>query len=203
MADPIVFPGTVEWSGENPGISLKESPDGPFTTLASLFRVVLSPHGRGHALVLMQSPQEANPPADRANVCLTDNDPLAHWLIDRFVANFRLFKELPGMQGLAFRKLDSVQVSGDPLSSYTESFKAGDLDVQLTWNGLGEPFCFALQPEASSTGQHYMPSVFVGCQSASITVNGRVLPGEPVPREVAGHKISTALLAFCESWIRV
>jgi hypothetical protein len=203
MADPIVFPGTVEWSGENPGISLKESPDGPFTTLASLFRVVLSPHGRGHALVLMQSPQEANPPADRANVCLTDNDPLAHWLIERFVTNFRLFKGLPGMQSLAYRRLDSVQVSGDPLSSYTEAFKAGDLDVQLTWSGLGEPFCFALQPEGSSTGQHYMPSVFVGCQSATITVNGRVLPGKPVPREVAGHKISTALLAFCESWIRV
>jgi hypothetical protein len=107
------------------------------------------------------------------------------------------------MQGLAFRKLDSVQVSGDPSSSYTEAFKAGDLHVQLAWNGLGEPFCFALQPEASSTGCHYMPSVFVGCQSASITVNGRVLPGKPVPREVAGHKISTALLAFCESWIRV
>jgi hypothetical protein len=25
MADPIVFPGTVKWSGENPGISLKET----------------------------------------------------------------------------------------------------------------------------------------------------------------------------------
>ncbi len=52
MADPIVFAGTEEWSGENPGISLRESPDGPFVTLASFFRVVLSPHGRGHALVL-------------------------------------------------------------------------------------------------------------------------------------------------------
>ena len=30
MAEPIVFAGTVEWSGENPGISLKEVPDGPF-----------------------------------------------------------------------------------------------------------------------------------------------------------------------------
>ena len=60
MADAINFPGTVEWSGENPGISLKETPDGPFVTLASFFRVVLSPHGRGHALVLMQSPQDAN-----------------------------------------------------------------------------------------------------------------------------------------------
>jgi hypothetical protein len=40
MADPIVFHGNVEWSGENPGISLKETPDGPFVVLASFFRVV-------------------------------------------------------------------------------------------------------------------------------------------------------------------
>src|SRR5215213_10940808 len=73
MADPIVFPGTVEWSGENPGISLKERPDGPFVTLASFFRVVLSPHGRGHVLVLIQSPDEANPRAERGNYCLHDN----------------------------------------------------------------------------------------------------------------------------------
>ena len=59
MADPIVFPGTVEWSGENPGISLKDRPDGRFVALASFFRVVLSPHGRGHALVLIQSPESA------------------------------------------------------------------------------------------------------------------------------------------------
>ncbi len=203
MADPIVFPGTVEWSGENPGISLKESPDGSFTTLASLFRVVLSPHGRGHMLMLMQSPQEANPPAERANLCLTDNDALAHYLVDRFVTNFRAFKGLPGMQGLRYRRLDSIAVGGDAVNTYTETLKAGDLNVQLSWNGLGKPFCFALRPEELSTGSHYMPSVFVGCQSASITVNGRVLPGQPMPREVAGHSISTALLAFCELWIRV
>ena len=64
MADPILFAGTVEWSGENPGISLKESPDGPFIALASFFRVVLSPYGRGHALVLLQSPQLADPPLE-------------------------------------------------------------------------------------------------------------------------------------------
>ena len=56
MADTVVFPGQVEWSGENPGISLKQQADGPFTTLASFFRVVLSPHGRGHTLVLLRSP---------------------------------------------------------------------------------------------------------------------------------------------------
>src|SRR5690242_12056607 len=115
MADTIVFPGTVEWSGENPGISLKETPDGPFTTLASFFRVVLSPHGSGHALVLLLAPQ-ANDPAQ--NVCLTDNEPLARYLVAGFVSHFGAYKGLPGLAGLSYRKLDSVSSSGNPLSRY-------------------------------------------------------------------------------------
>ena len=86
MTDAIVFPGQVEWSGENPGISLKQQADGPFTTLASFFRVVLSPHGRGHALVLLRSPQEADPAPERANICLHDNEPLARYLVTEFVS---------------------------------------------------------------------------------------------------------------------
>src|SRR5262245_50106503 len=163
MADPIVFPGTVDWSGENPGISLKETPDGPFVALASFFRVVLSPHGRGHALVLLQSPGEANPPADRANYCLHDNEKLARYLVSDFVANFAAYKPQPGLQNLTYRKLDAVEASGDPASSYSETLKAGDLTVRLTWSGLGKPFCFAMTPERSATGKHHMPSLFVGC----------------------------------------
>lgn len=202
MADPIVFAGTVEWSGENPGISLKERPDGPFTTLASFFRVVLSPHGRGHALVLLQSPQESNPRPDAANLCLTDNEPLARYLVAGYVAHFGAFKGLPGLSGLSYRRLDSAQASGDPASSYSETVKAGDLTVRLTWSGLGKPFCFVLPPDRSATGRHTMPSLFVGCSEATVMVNGRVLPGKPVPREIAGHTITTAMLAFSETWIR-
>lgn len=202
MAEPIMFPGTVEWSGENPGISLKETPDGPFVALASFFRVVLSPHGRGHALVLLQSPQDANPPAERGNFCLHDNEPLARYLIADFVAHFGAFKGQAGLGGLVYRRLDRVAASGDPASSYGETVTAGDLSVGLTWSGLGKPFCFALPPGLSATGKHHMPSLFVGCEEATVTVNGRTLPGWPVPREIAGHAISTAMLAFSETWIR-
>jgi hypothetical protein len=202
MPDPIVFPGTVEWSGENPGISLKEKPDGPFVSLASFFRVVLSPHGRGHALVLLQSPQDANPPADRANYCLHDNERLARYLVSDFVSHFGAWKGLPGLGSLIYRPLDSVEESGDPASSYSETVKAGDLTVLLTWSDLGEPFCFALPPDKSATSKHHMPSLFVGCRDATITVNGRALPGKPVPREIAGQTITTAMLAFSETWVR-
>jgi hypothetical protein len=202
MADPIVFPGTVDWSGENPGISLKETPEGPFVALASFFRVVLSPHGRGHALVLLQSPGDARPPAERGNFCLHDNEMLARYLVAEFVAHFGAFKGQAGLESLVYRKLDSVAAEGDPASSYSETVKAGDLTVRLTWSGLGQPSCFALPPDKSATGKHHMPSLFVGCREATITVNGRALPGKPVPREIAGHTITTAMLAFSETWIR-
>jgi hypothetical protein len=203
MADPIQFPGTVDWSGENPGISLKEKPDGPFVALASFFRVVLSPHGRGHALVLLQSPQDANPPAERANLCLHENEKLARYLVSYFVAHFGAYRGLASLGTMAYRRLDGVEASGDPASSYSETVKAGDLTVRLNWSGLGKPFCFALPPDKSATGRHHMPSLFVGCQDATVTVNGRALAGKPVPRDMAGHTITTAMLAFSETWIRV
>jgi hypothetical protein len=202
MADPIIFHGAVEWSGENPGISLKETPDGPFVVLASFFRVVLSPHGRGHALVLLQSPNDHSPPAERANYCLHDNETLARYLVTDFVSNFGAYKGLAGLESLIYRPLDAVEASGDPASTYSETVRAGDLDVRLTWSGLGEPFCFALPPDKSATGKHHMPSLFVGCQDASVTMNGRTLPGKPGPREIAGRTITTAMLAFSETWIR-
>jgi len=202
MADPIVFPGAVDWSGENPGITLKEKPDGPFIALASFFRVVLSPHGRGHALVLLQSPQDAKPAAGRENWCLHDNEKLARYLVADFVSHFGAWRGLAGLGGLTYRKLDSVAASGDPATSYSETVKAGDLTVRLTWSGLGAPFCFALPPDKSATGRHHMPSLFVGCKDATILVNGRALPGKPVPREIAGRTITTAMLAFSETWIR-
>ena len=202
MADTILFPGTVEWSGENPGISLKEDPAGPFTTLASFFRVVLSPHGRGHALVLLLSPSEEAPPADRANICYTDNEPLARWLVAEYVSHFGAWRGLAGLKGLQYRALDSVQSTGDAITTYTETVRAGDTTVALTWSGLGKPFCFALTPQTSATGRHHMPSLFVGCDKATVTVNGQARAGAPLPREIAGQRISTAMLAFSETWIR-
>ena len=199
MTETILFPGQVEWSGENPGISLKEDPAGAFTTLASFFRVILSPHGRGHALVLLQAPQVEG----AGNVCLTDNEALARWLVSDYVAHFGAWRGLPGLQNLEYRALDTVAAGGDAITHYSETVKAGDMNVALEWKGLGTPFCFALAPAQSATGQHHMPSLFVGCESAHVTVNGVARPGAPIPREIVGQKISTAMLAFSETWLRV
>src|SRR4051812_43431468 len=79
------FPdGELDWSGDNPGIYLKEAEDGPFVTLALWFRVVLSPHGKGNALLLFEDPTREAAWPDVANFCLTDNEPLARYLVENF-----------------------------------------------------------------------------------------------------------------------
>ena len=195
------LPGTVDWSGEHPLISLKETPDGDFVTLASFFRVVLSPHGRGHALVLLQSPSDAHPPPESANFCFTDNPPLARYLINGYLAHFGAYKGLAGLVNLAFRPIDRVTTSGDAAATYRETVEAGELTIQLTWSKLGQPFAVMLPPDQSATGCHHMPSVIVGASEARVTINERRLPGYPVPRTFAGHAITSAMLAFSETWV--
>ena len=141
---PPIIAGSVDWSGENPGMSLKEATEGPFVTLLSFFRVVLSPHGRGHALVMLRSPRTQGSSAGAENVCITDNEPLAHWLISDYLSYFGAFQDLPALRGLAYESLIDIEASGDPFSSYAETVRSRDLEVRLSWEELGEPFAVHL-----------------------------------------------------------
>ncbi|MBI1776737.1 MAG: hypothetical protein HYR63_15435 [Proteobacteria bacterium] len=202
MPKPPIYPGDVDWSGENPGMYLKESTDGPFVTLLSFFRVVLSPHGRGTALVMLRSPTEERPPEARSNLCITDNEKLARYLVAGFVGSFAAFKGLPGLKGLSYRKMTGGAASGDPASTYVETVSTAGLDVRLSWEGLGQAFALEMPVEKSATGKHIMLSVFASAERAGATVNGARLPGRPVPRDMAGRQITTAFLAFSETWIK-
>lgn len=200
MTEQPIFPGTIDWTGENPGIYLKDSVDGPFVTLASFFRVMLSPHGGGHAVVVIQDPQAKAAP--ERNFCLTDNEKLARWLVADYVAHFGAFKGLPALVDLAYRKLSGCAREGDATSRYSEIVKGDGIDLRLTWEGIGEAFALQMPPDKSATGKHRMLSVFAGAREGVITIDGRRLPGHAVPRDMAGRQITTAFLAFAESWIR-
>src|SRR5205085_8266057 len=71
-----INPSKVDWSGDNPGIYFRETPESPWSTLAVFFRVILSPKGRGHAVVVLGSPGEAKGMPRANNFCITDNEPL-------------------------------------------------------------------------------------------------------------------------------
>ena len=192
----------VDWSGENPGMYLKAEQTGPFVTLVSYFRVVTSPHGKGHAAFLLLDPEGDGSNPDKPNVCLTDNEPLARYLCHGFVSRFGAFRGVKGLDSLSYEPGWDFMAGGDGRERHSEWFRSTLGQVQLEWGGLSEPFLVDLKPEESATGAHRMVSLFFDAHRISARINGKPVDGNPVPREFAGRKnSSTAFLAFSESWI--
>lgn len=202
MTHPIQS-GAVDWSGENPGIYLKEVADGPWTGLMCFFRIVYSPYGMGSGIVVLDEPGTAKGLPEVANVCISDNEPLARWLVAEFFSKFAAFRVSPGIGALTYLPLTGVRREGDTRSTYSEIVTADGLDVVATWKGLGAPYAVDMPPEKGPTGKHEMYSVFLDAPDASVTLNGRPLKGSVVTRMCADTVKSSAFLAFSESWIRV
>ncbi len=193
----------VDWSGENPGMYLKETASGPFITLISFFRVVVSSHGRGHAAFMLLDPHGDGKSALMPNVCLTDNEPLAKYLCKGFVSNFGAFRDAKALATLQYKPAWDFMPAGDGRSTHTEWFRSTIGQIQLNWYALSKPFLVDLEPAASATGEHRLVSLFLDARQTSGSINGKPFAGKPFPREFAGKSdSSTAFLAFSESWIK-
>ncbi|MEM7171704.1 MAG: hypothetical protein AAF530_16150 [Pseudomonadota bacterium] len=198
---PAINPGPVDWSGENPGILLKEDPDGPFSAMALFFRINYSPAGQGQALLLYEDPHKAAGPPTLQNAFYTDNVALAEHLRDTFIAKLAAFAEAPAFQGLQIAPLDRVETIGDPRDRYAEVVRAGDTQIELLWEDLGEPVALELPPSLTGPKDREMYTLLVESRRASISINGRKLKGEPAPRVQAGIETTTAFLYFAETWM--
>lgn len=194
-------PGTIFWTGDNPGIMLKERDDGPWSALALFFRIAWSPVGQGHALLLLEKPDLPKSLPEAANVVMSDNEPLARLLMSEFVGKLRAFSDPPGFKAAKTLSIAEVYATGDPGSRYTEVVKGNGLTVELVWDGLGRPTALELPPPLTGTKQHTMFSILVESRDPAIVVNGRRLPGRPVPRVQAGIQTTSAFLYFAETWI--
>ncbi len=203
MARVPINPGAIDWSGENPGMYLKDRADGAFVSLISYFRVVHSPHGKGHAAFMLLDPYGDGRGADRPNVCLTDNEPLANYVKKGFVSFFGAFKGATGLGNVQVKPAWDFVAGGDGRSVHTEWFRSAIGQVSLSWNQLGAPFLVEFDKERSATGKHEMISLFVDSRACSATINGNPVSGKAFPREFAGKKdSSTAFLAFSETWVK-
>ena len=202
MSASPIHPGPVDWTGENPGIYLKDTQDGPWTGLMTFFRIVWSPHGMGHGVVVLDQPGVEKGPPQVENFCITDNEPLARFLVAEFFSHFMSFRVSPGVKVMSYLALTEVRRAGDPRTRYQEIVKSKDFEVVMTWDKLGTPYAVDMPPDKGPTKKHEMYSLFVDAGDASVTINSRPLRGRVVERAVAGTRKSTAFLAFSESWMR-
>ena len=202
MNRPPINPGRVEWSGENPGIYLKAEADGDYTALALFFRVVLSPHGRGSAgLVLAEPGKSAGWPAE-CNFLMTDNQAMMRWIVDGWVRKMPTFRGRAALDAMTWLDLDSVSKNpGNLRDRYSETLRGSGVTLEMVWSDLGAPIPVEVTREASATGEHEMYSVFLEAQAAEIRVNGTALPGRVRQRQFFGRTMSTAFLAFSETWL--
>lgn len=200
LKEPIT-PGTVDWTGENPGILLKRA-DGSFSAMALFFRVAWSPVGQGQVLLLYGSPDSEVGTSSAPNLLISDNHALGEFLKTNFIARLDAFRQARPFEQLAHVDALSVSSDGDPMSDrYSETVSAEGVTVQLVWEALEAPRALELTPEQVGTKSHTMFTLLVPAQKASILVNGSALPGELGTRVQAGVETTTAFLYFSETWV--
>jgi len=192
--------GTVEWSGENPGIYLRENETAPWLTLSVFFRVVLSPHGRGVGAIVLGSPREAVGVAGN-NLCISDNEPLMRYLVSDFVSKFMSFRGMAGLGAMSHIPLAKSETYARAKDYYVETLSGAGTNVELRWEELTDPIAADVLAPQSATGAHQMYSVFQGAKRGMISVNGKKLAGQATLRDFMGRKFSTAFLAFSETWV--
>jgi len=197
-----VNPGSVEWCGDNPGIYLKTDPDGDWSALAIFFRIMLSPYGRGHTMIVLDRPDDAVGYPKANNICITDNDQMTDYLLSNFMSKFPSFKGKASIPAMTHMPLEKIETSGDMKTCYTETVISGDTSLSMEWRQMGDPMAVEVGPDDCATGEHDMYSVFLEAADASISVNGSALPGSVVDRQFFGKTMSTAFLAVSETWVK-
>ncbi len=203
MSRTAINPGRVDWSGENPGIYLKENTsDAQYSTLALFFRVVLSPYGRGNAAIVLGAPEEAKGWPDVPNFIMTDNQRMMRWIIEGWVTKMPTFIGQSGLAAMSWLDCDSVEKRpGDLKSRYSETLRGSGVTLEMIWHDMGPPIPVEVTKENSATKEHEMYSVFLEAKQAQIKINGTSLKGEVSDRPFFGRTMSTAFLAFSETWV--
>jgi hypothetical protein len=175
-------------TGENPFIRLSETDDGPLTTNASFWRILISPAGPGHVLYVKSEL------TDNAWRIYSDNIAMARWLQSTVqgMLNAELKDEtIPVIDG-EFSK------NGDARDFWTERCDTTDEEIALTWYRMGEPLLVHTQPTVERP--YGVCTVLIPAAGARLTRNGIAAVGKPWPRLREDKPFSTCALAFSESW---
>ncbi|MEE8363286.1 MAG: hypothetical protein V3S18_04375 [Dehalococcoidia bacterium] len=187
-----IDPGAVIFVGENSFIRL--SRDGGATTheRVSHWRALWTPAGPGHVLFY-----EGDLLGGTA--VYSDNIALARWL-QRSIQG--LLYEPFGDASLPVREA-AFERSGDARSYATELISGETEEIALTWTDLLPPFVMNAPagpgPDDRPIGVY---TTFFPAREARISVDGALADGEPFAEAREGRDSTSAVLAWCETWVR-
>ncbi|ARP52609.1 hypothetical protein ALFP_0722 [Alcaligenes faecalis] len=197
--------GTLDWTGDNPFIYLKTDPEQDWSSLSLYFRIASSAYGGGQAILVLDKPYEDGEDSD-TRLLITDNKPLAEYLVQDFVRHFGLFRKavaLDKLQVLGDGVFQTVNRFPELVSESVTSASAG-LTVELQWHQMTQPaICVDLPQSQTQTQKHEMMCVFHPAQQARVLINGTALPGNTIERDFNGSRAQSASLANSETWVRV
>ena len=186
--DTYTDPNQVRLTGENQYMRLHTEAQGPMTTRASHWRILLSPSGPGHVLFLRSDV------TDDERRIYTDNIAMTRWLQQEILAAGEFSDQAIPVVHAVFSR------SGDSRCFWTETIETVAEHIALTWYDFGEPFVISVP--AGSDRPLGWSSVFVPARRAQLTLNGRVATGRPFPEPRGDRMSSTAGLALSETWVR-
>ena len=197
--------GTLDWTGDNPFIYLKTDAEQDWSSLSLYFRIASSDFGSGQAILVLDNPYEVGNGME-TRLMVTDNQPLAEYLLAEFVRHFGLFRKAVA--------LDHLKIVADGVFTTPNRFpnvvvesvasQAADITIDMQWHDMQQAaICVDLPQSQTQTQKHEMMCVFHPAQSAQVLINGVALQGTTVDRDFNGTRAQSASLANSETWVRV
>ena len=197
--------GTLDWTGDNPFIYLKTDAEQDWSSLSLYFRIASSDFGSGQAILVLDNPYAVGNGTE-TRLMVTDNQPLAEYLLAEFVRHFGLFRKAVA--------LDHLKIVADGVFTTTNRFpnvvvesvvsQAAGITIDMQWHDMKQAaICVDLPQSQTQTQKHEMMCVFHPAQSAQVLINGEALQGTTVERDFNGTRAQSASLANSETWVRV
>lgn len=186
----LTDPNQIRLTGENQFMRLHTTAQGPMTTRCSHWRILLSPAGVGHVLLLRSDVTD-----DQVRI-YADNPALARWLQQEILTTGEFSDQTQAITAARFFRL------GDTQSFWTETIETAAEHLMLTWGDFGEPFVITVPVGSDPNRPLGWSSVFVPAQRAQLTLNGKTAIGRPFPEQRGERLSSTAGLALSETWLR-
>ena len=186
----VLDPHRLILTGENPFIRLSATDDGPVSTNASFWRIIMSPAGPGHVLYMKSELTD-----DQWRI-YSDNIAMARWLqaTVQGMLNTELADQSIPVRDATFSK------SGDARDFWTEELAADDEHISLTWYRIGEPLLIHTEPAPPPARPYGVCTVLIPALGTRLVRNGVQAAGQSWPRVREGKPFSTSALAFSESW---